>query len=245
MPENQTTAHETELRITSNGKSLDVDYTLEDLPLDFNMKGNTKINIFHNLVGRGVTSLNNLYNMQTHSKNRFIFKNSNNIARPSTHYMTIGGINTKRVFKPNTTYTVSYRVRKFQGNCYLKFNAAGVDYKIPKEVGVHSYTFKTSDANFFNWNVNLFVFQFDAKTPDAPIDEWDIEILNCVEGEIPHRYHMEGMASVGDNGGIQISTQVQRPILGEYTLQGDIPQQIDFIETKIEQQSSKYKITWI
>lgn len=241
MPENQTTAHETELRITSNGKSLDVDYTLEDLPLDFNIKGDTKVNILHDVVENGISSLNNLYGMQKYSKNRFVFKNDGTIARPSTHYM----IANKRNFKPNTTYTITYRVNKFQGDCSLRFNGAGVNFEIPKEKGVHSHTFNTDHPNFFSWNLNLFIFQFDARSEGTPLDEWDIEILNCIEGDTPCRHRIGGVESVGSGGGIQIVTQLQRPILGEYTLQGDIPQQMDFIETKIEQQNSKYEITWI
>lgn len=241
MPENQTTAHETELRITSNGKSLDVDYTLEDLPLDFNIKGNTLVNVAWNMQENKYLNINSIYNNQTMSKDRFKFRDNTGVAR-GRHITLLGK---KTIFKPNTTYTITYLIRKIQGANRIKFTAAGVDIELPKEVGVHSFTFNTNNVNFFNHNVHFIDVYLDAKTPDDPIDEWDIEILNCIEGEIPNQHRIESVASVGNGGGIQITTQLQRPILGEYTLQGDIPQQMDFIETKIEQQNSKYEITWI
>lgn len=241
MPENQTTAHETELQITSNGKSLDVDYTLEDLPLDFNIKGNTVANVMWNLKENGHLSLNNLYNQQTLEHNRFRFRDNTGIAR-GTHYQLLSR---RTIFEPNETYTITYHIRKIQGANRIRFNAAGVEYELPREKGIHSFTFNTNNPNFFSWNVNLFIFHLDNKSATDPVDEWDIEILNCIEGEIPNQHRIESVASVGKGGGIQITTQLQRPILGEYTLQGDIPQQMDFIETKIEQQNSKYEITWI
>lgn len=241
MPENQTTAHQTELQITSNGKSLDVDYTLEDLPLDFNVKGNTVANVTWNLKENGHLSLNNLYNQQTLEHDRFRFRDNTGVAR-GTHYQFLSR---KTIFEPNETYTITYYIRKIQGANRIRFNAYGVEYELPRETGVHSFTFNTSHKDFFVGNINFFIFHLDNKTSSDPVDEWDIEILNCVKGEVPCHTRIEGVASVGSAHGINVGTQLQRPILGEYTLQGDIPQQLDYIETKIEEHDSVYEITWI
>lgn len=241
MPENQTTAHETELRITSNGKSLDVDYTLEDLPLDFNIKGDTLVNVVWDLKENGHLSLNNLYNQQTLEHNRFRFRDNTGITR-GIHYQFLSR---KTIFEPNETYTITYHIRKIQGANRIRFNAAGVEYELPREKGIHSFTFNTNDPNFFSWNVHLFIFHLDNKSATDPVDEWDIEILNCVKGEMPCRIRIEGMCSVGSNGGLQIATQPLHPILGEYVLQGDVPSQLEFIENEIDKQVDEYKISWI
>lgn len=241
MPENQTTAHETELQITSNGKSLDVDYTLEDLPLDFNIKGNTVVNVVWNLSENGMVSLNTIYGNQTLQGNSFRFKDNTGVTRG--RHITL--LTRKTVFEPNTTYTITYHIKKLQGANQIKCTAYGVDFELPREVGIHSFTFDTNHASFFTGNINFFDVYLNTKSSTDPVDEWDIEILNCVKGEIPYTTALKGVTSVGVETGIEIATQTERPILGEYTLQGDIPQQLDFIETKIEEHDSVYEITWI
>lgn len=243
MPENQTTAHETELRITSNGKSLDVDYTLEDLPLDFNIKGNTLVNPLFNMKERNNFYFNDMYQCLTVEKDRFRFYNSKNISR--VRYYCHARPEHKTKFKPETYYTVSFYVRKNVGAMTVKMAGSNTNYIIPQEEGYHSYTFYTNQT-FFN-DAYWFIFDVTLHTKEAndPIDEFDIEILSFVEGEIPYFKRLETVMGVGVNGGLEITTQSINPILGEYQLQGDIPSQLEFIENEIDKQVDEYKISWI
>ena len=108
--------------------------------------------------------------------------------------------------------------------------------------GVHEYTFTTGvvvDNSFLYTNLR------------GPINEsreiLKIEILGMVKGSKGIRGSVpSGLCGVGLQGkGLEIATQTQNPILGEYILQGDIPGYLDKIENKIVKNENTFKINWI
>lgn len=160
------------------------------------------------------------------------------------------------LFKPNTKYTMTYYTHEYHSD----LTGLNKDYPSPrvrigdmnapyeKTVGFHSTTF-TTDRTATLGNYSPFAVLYHAYSSE-PIPEGakrviDIELISIVEGEEPETKPTPFFSSVGGKDGFLIYSQDYLPKLGEYSLEGEIPEILNNIENRIEKNHNQFEITWI
>ena len=73
----------------------------------------------------------------------------------------------------------------------------------------------------------------------------DIELISMVEGNEPVTKPNPFFSCVGNDNGFSIYTQDHQVKLGEYELDGDIPNILNDIDDRIETKMSEFNISWI
>ena len=150
----------------------------------------------------------------------------------------------RKMLEYYTTYTFCYKVHHCDTNLVKMTKSTQGDGNVELDVtpGVHEYTFTAGVVVD-----NLFLYT----NLRGPINEsreiLKIEILGMVKGSKGIRGSVpSGLCGVGLQGkGLEIATQTQNPILGEYMLQGDMPGYLDKMENKIIKNENTFKINWI
>lgn len=160
------------------------------------------------------------------------------------------------LFKPNTKYTMTYYTHEYHSDLTglnkdypsprVRIGDVGVLYE--KTVGFHSTTF-TTDRTATLGNYSPFAVLYHAYSSE-PIPEGakrviDIELISIVEGEEPETKPTPFFSSVGGKDGFLIYSQDYLPKLGEYSLEGEIPEILNNIENRIEKNHNQFEITWI
>lgn len=157
------------------------------------------------------------------------------------------------LLKPNTTYTVTYFVHEYINETtdsnprpYIWVGDTYYSYSI--EPGMHTLTF-TSDrsVHFNNFSPIRVCYHsyMDYVMPEGTRRVIDIELISMVEGNEPVVKHTPFFSSVGNEKGISVYTQDYEVKLGEYSLEGDIPNIIQDIDNRIENKNNEFDITWI
>lgn len=150
----------------------------------------------------------------------------------------------RKILEEFTTYTFCYKIHHCDKNLVKMSKWTQGDGHVELDVrpGVHALTFTTK-----GFTENWFLYT-NLKGPITESREiLKIEILGMVKGSKGIRSSVpSGLCGVGLQGkGLEIATQTQNPILGEYVLQGDIPGYLDKIENKIIKNENTFKINWI
>ena len=78
-----------------------------------------------------------------------------------------------------------------------------------------------------------------------PLSDFDIELISVVEGEVAQQIPGPYFPMTGTKEGLTLTTQDHLPKLGEYRLDGDIPEIINSVENIIEKNENELEISWI
>lgn len=154
------------------------------------------------------------------------------------------------LFKPLTKYTYTYYVHEITNpkSGYPDIICmAGDGYShVSETLGLRTATV-TSTAQAPNGGG---LFHIMIAGPDTVFAEgerrcFDIELISVVEGEVSQRIPGPYFPMAGTKEGLTLTTQDHLPKLGEYRLDGDIPEIINSVENIIEKNENELEISWI
>lgn len=154
------------------------------------------------------------------------------------------------LFKPLTKYTYTYYVHEAtvpRAGYPDIICMAGDGYShVSEALGLRTATV-TSTAQAPNSGG---LFHIMIAGPDTWFDEGerrciDIELISVVEGEVAQFIPGPYFPMAGTKEGLTLTTQDHLPKLGEYRLDGDIPELINSVENIIEKNENELKISWI
>ena len=160
------------------------------------------------------------------------------------------------LLKPNTKYTVTYYVYEYineidfsNDGCPRAYLRAGDStYEYSKTPGMHTMTITTDRTAGYNTFSPLRVY-YHAKNenvvPEGVRRVIDIELISMVEGEEPELKNTAFFSSIGGEKGFSVYAQDYEIRLGNYALEGDIPDIIGDIDNRIEKKNNEFDITWI
>lgn len=154
------------------------------------------------------------------------------------------------LFKPLTKYTYTYYVHEITNpkSGYPDIICmAGDGYShVSETLGLRTATV-TSTAQAPNGGG---LFHIMIAGPDTVFAEgerrcYDIELISVVEGEVAQNIPGPYFPMTGTKEGLTLTTQDHLPKLGEYRLDGDIPEIINSVENIIEKNENELEISWI
>ena len=154
------------------------------------------------------------------------------------------------LFKPLTKYTYTYYVHEITNpkSGYPDIICmAGDGYShVSETLGLRTATV-TSTAQAPNGGG---LFHIMIAGPDTVFAEgerrcFDIELISVVEGEVAQNIPGPYFPMTGTKEGLTLTTQDHLPKLGEYRLDGDIPEIINSVENIIEKNENELEISWI
>ena len=226
------------IKFSTEGKSIDLKNVPETKPKGFNIKGCT-LEVLMTDIGTQMTF---------NDENGRFSRDGQIITY--TPKVGDGGGNMhplrfpRKILENNTTYTFCYKIHHCDRDLVkmTKWSQGDGAKELDVTPGIHALTFTT---RVFTENWFLYT---NLKGPITESREiLKIEILGMVKGSRSIKSTVSsGLCGVGLQGkGLEIATQTQNPILGEYVLQGDIPGYLDKIENKIIKNENTFKINWI
>lgn len=226
------------VRFNTESKSIDLQSVPEVKPKKFHIKGRT-LEILMTDIG---TQMSFFDEGGRYSRNGQIITYTPKVGDGTWNMHPLRF--TTKILEECTTYTFCYKIHHCDKKLVKVTKWSQGDGYVELDVtpGVHALTFTTkyfADNWFLYTNLN------------QPITEskeiLKIEILGMVKGDKAIRSTpASGLCGVGLPGqGLEIATQTQNPILGEYILQGDIPGYLEKIENKIVKNENTFKINWI
>ena len=154
------------------------------------------------------------------------------------------------LFKPHTKYTYTYYVHEATNpkSGYPDIICmAGDGYShVSETLGLRTATV-TSTAQAPNGGG---LFHIMIAGPDTSFKEgerrcYDVELISVVEGETAQQIPGPYFPMTGTKEGLTLTTQDHLPKLGEYRLDGDIPEIINSVENIIEKNENELEISWI
>lgn len=227
------------MQIEISGKSMHVENVLERTPTDFSIKGCTAIAPVYNAKNQmRFDSNGGRYTIDDNS--RIIYKARKGDSGLNSHFLyrnpwdqlgTDGKLFTL-VLKVNYANTAKVKLGRW--------NFGHGVHNIPlEEKGIIYHTFKTgthTEAHFLFTNLLTSITETEELM-------FDMEVIGIFEGELAFDKRMNtGTICVSD---IYIDTQEDAPILGEYTIQGDVPDKLNYLEDVIEEYIDVFDIDWI
>ena len=169
---------------------------------------------------------------------------------PSVYAYTAKASRRPFLFKPLTKYTFTYYVHEItipRAGFPDIICMAGDGYShVSEALGLRTATV-TSTAQAPN---SSGLFHIMIAGPDTWFNEGerrcvDIELISVIEGEVPQYIPGPYFPMAGTKEGLTLTTQDHLPKLGEYRLDGDIPELINSVENIIEKNENELKISWI
>ena len=160
------------------------------------------------------------------------------------------------LLKPNTKYTLTYYVYEYINEIDFFNNGHPTAYvwvgdtyhSYSKTPGMHTMTIttdRTAGYNPFSPLRMCYHAEMQNVVPEGVRRVIDIELISMVEGEEPELKNTAFFSSVGGEKGFSVYTQDYEVRLGNYTLEGDIPDIIGDIDNRIEKKNNEFNITWI
>lgn len=159
------------------------------------------------------------------------------------------------LLKPRTKYTVTYYVYEYinevpnnEGYPKTYLRAGDAHYEYSKTPGMHTTTFTTDGTVGYNTFSPLRMCYHGNKknvVPEGARRVIDIELISMVEGEEPELKNTAFFSSIGGEKGFSVYAQDYEIRLGNYALEGDIPDIIGDIDNRIEKKNNEFDITWI
>ena len=161
------------------------------------------------------------------------------------------------LLKPHTNYTITYYVHEYENSIPFEtggypsaFIWAGMDKRMAysKVPGLHYLTIttdRTANTDMFCPFRVCYVGTNTEVIPEGARRVIDIELISMVEGNEPVTKPNPFFSYVGNDNGFSIYTQDHQVKLGEYELDGDIPNILNDIDDRIETKMSEFNISWI
>lgn len=226
------------IRFNTESKSVDLKNVPETKPKGFNIKGCT-LEVLMTDIGTQMTFSDEGGRF---SRSGQIITYTPKVGDGTGNYHLLRF--PRKMLDNYSTYTFCYKVHHCDENLVkmTKWSHGEGAATLDLAPGIHNFTFTTGIV-VDNW----FLYT-NLKGPVTESKEiLKIEILGTVKGDKGIKSTVSsGLCGVGLEGkGLEIATQTQNPVLGEYILQGDIPGYLDKIENKIIKNEDTFKINWI